>query len=108
MATHITKEIGNVRAFVRARANVANAATTDQMVIGFVDTIVKQINATTSFGTHEGKSIIEALKDTPFGDAGTARIISAVDAKLEISSHIPEGANSTTGDSGQYLKCWWG
>ena len=107
MATHITKEIGNVRAFVRARANVATETTTDHMVIGFVDTIVKQINATSSFGTHDGKSVIEALKDTPFGDAGTARIISAVDAKLKISSHISEGANSTTGDSGQYLKCWW-
>ena len=106
MATHITEEIGNVRAIVRARANDATVATTDHMVIGFVDAIVKQINATASFDTHDGKSIIESLKDTPFGDAGAARITSATDAKLKISSHISEGANSATGESGQYLKCW--
>ena len=107
MATHITREINNCCAFVRARANIANAATTEHMVVGFVDGIIKQINATASFGTHEGKSVIDSLKDTPFGEVGMARIISAVDAKLKASPHKSEGANSTVGAAGQYLKCWW-
>ena len=107
----LVKEVASVRSFLEARASVCGGASIDSVVQGFTDALIKQIGQCATFQPTEAAQLATALRDSPYGEHGTKRIMEAIDVKLKGGQ-----ARSSTGDrksvkgegaKSQYLKCWW-
>ena len=71
---------------------------------GMVTSIIKQLNAVRSFGAQEAAWLSLALKDSPYGEAGTKKIASAIDAAISKTTSI---ATPGADEPKQFFKKWW-
>ena len=99
---HLVKEIQSVRALLKSRQLLG--ANDTALTQNYVNAMVKQITACKEISTHDGNLIMQALADSPYGDEGTKKIISAVDGKLQSSS---TSASANANKPTQSLKAWW-
>ena len=110
MSAAILREIASVKRFVHGR--VENRGSCDTALLdSFTTNIISMINATATFGTAEGSSVQDALKESPYGDVNTAKIYSAIDRRMGTSaekcaSHARGTTKKAKGDP-QCLKYFW-
>ena len=76
---HILKEVESVRSFTKTRDELPGGGVNDDVLHGCVTSIFKQLNDVKSFGAQEAAWLSHAMKESPYGDAGTKRITSAID-----------------------------
>jgi hypothetical protein len=87
LAMHLVKEVQHVKEFFKARGVLSTTADQDQNLRNsFVNTLIVQLNVMPTFRPLDGTALSEVLKDSPYGEAGTAKIISVIDARLQSSS----------------------
>ena len=79
MADTLVKEIQSVTQFFYIREGMDG---NDVLAKNFADSLVQQINTCLSISTPDATSIIDQLKDSPYGDANIKRIVQALDAKV--------------------------
>ena len=79
----LVKEVASVRSFLEARASVCGGASIDSVVQGFTDALIKQIGQCATFQPTEAAQLATALRDSPYGEHGTKRIMEAIDVKLK-------------------------
>ena len=116
MAMNLVKEVRSVSAFFKARQGLPTAEDADaNLRNSFVNALRVQINALPALAPADAAPLNEVLKDSPYGEEGTAKIMDALDAKLD--SHMsPSGKKATktaklgahmSEDGRQLLKCPW-
>ena len=107
MAAVGVKEINSVRAFFRSRTT-SNTTSDATLQKSFTDTLLRIINNMKPFGPNEGSQLNEALKDAPYGDVQTQRIVDHIDAKMQIGHSSRATALAAQSDKcKQFLKHWW-
>ena len=90
----IVKEISSVKAFVRSKRSISGIAMDSQLMTSFIDTVIKLINNAASFNATDAAYVNDALTDSPFDAPGTARIASAIDARLKTSQLVGASGKS--------------
>ena len=109
----IAREIQNCQQFFeQRRANVPNApeSQTQTLQKSFTDSVISKLNAMRTFGPSDGTQLHVALQDSPFGESNTARIISAIDLRMQNNASEPVAESSSgrsSAGSRQILKHWW-
>ena len=95
----ILEEIQSVKSFTSNRAGVNEKVTN-----GLVSSIIKQIHGLKTFGPQDATLLSDALKDSPYGEAGTATINASIDAALskKLSTVVPDADEPK-----QFFKTWW-
>ena len=95
----ILEEIQSVKSFTSNRAGVS-----EKVINGLVSSIIKQIHGLKTIGPQDATLLSDALKDSPYGEAGTATINASIDAALSktISTAVP-----SPNESKQFFKTWW-
>ena len=95
----ILEEIQSVKNFTSNRENVSQV-----VVDGLVSSIIKQINGLKTIGPQDATLLSDALKDSPYGESGTATVNASIDAALSktISTAVP-----SPDEPKQFLKNWW-
>ena len=105
MAQAIINEIDSVKSFLNARpSDEANCATNEALKKNFTAALVQQVNSCLSLHKADATLVVDALKDSPYGDVNTKRILAAIDAKV---IHNASAATAATGVKDQFLKTWW-
>ena len=100
----ILKEVESVKSFTKTRDGLPGGVN-DVVMQGMVTSIIKQVNAIRSFGAQEATWLSLALNDSPYGEAGTQKIVAAIDAAINKTTSI-----ATTGaadEPKQFFKKWW-
>jgi hypothetical protein len=98
------KEIAGVRSFFRARGG-ADDSHSLPLQKSFADSMIVMINAVKSFGPTEGTQLMDALKDTPYGELHTRRVLDHVDAIMHTGCKATKHGAPT--HVKQRLKHWW-
>ena len=95
----ILEEIQSVKSFTSNRAGV-----NEKVINGLVSSIIKQIHGLKTFGPQDATLLSDALKDSPYGESGTATVNASIDAALSktISTDVP-----SPDEPKQFLKNWW-
>ena len=99
----ILKEVESVKSFAKTRDGLPGGVN-DVVMQGMVTSIIKQLNAVRSFGAQEAAWLSLALKDSPYGEAGTKKIASAIDAAISKTTSI---ATPGADEPKQFFKKWW-
>ena len=99
----ILKEVESVKSFAKTRDGLPGGVN-DLVLQGMVTSIIKQVNAVRSFGAQEAAWLSLALKDSPYGEAGTKQIASAIDAAISKTTSI---ATPGADEPKQFFKKWW-
>ena len=102
MTQAILKEVDSVKSFFSSRADSDSG--TEALAKNFTNALIQQINSCLSLPTCDASMLVQALKDSPYGDANITRIIAAIDAKVMANS---TAAKAATGPKDQVLKEWW-
>ena len=105
----LLKEIASVKRFVNSRN--ASAGSCDPNLLGnFAKSLIRMINTIATFGAAEGGAVQEALAQSPYGEDGTADILSAIDRRmstaLDAATSVGSGKRHNKGDP-QFLMNWW-
>ena len=100
----ILKEVESVKSFTKTRDGLPGGVN-DVVLQGMVNSIIKQLNAVRSFGAQEATWLSLALNDSPYGEAGTQKIVAAIDAAINKTTSI---ATTVAADEPkQFFKPWW-
>ena len=99
----ILKEVESVKSFTKTRDGLPGGVN-DVVMQGMVTSIIKQLNAVKSFGAQEAAWLSLALKDSPYGEEGTQKIASAIDAAISKTTSI---ATPGADEPKQFFKKWW-
>ena len=84
MAMSSVKEVRSVIAFFKARQGLPTAEDADaKLGNSFVNALRVQINALPALAPADAAPLNEVLNDSPYGVEGTAKIVEAIDAKLD-------------------------
>ena len=95
----ILEEIQSVKNFTSNRENVSQV-----VVDGLVSSIIKQINGLKTIGPQDATLLSDALKDSPYGESGTATVNASIDAAL---SKTISTAEPSPDEPKQFFKNWW-
>ena len=91
MSSAVLKEIKSVKHFVAGRI-AASGSCDPSLIKNFADCLIQMIAACEHLGVSDGSDINDVLKDSPFGEEHTGRIMSAVDARMnevwEMAMHM--------------------
>jgi hypothetical protein len=101
MSHAILNEVVSVKSFFLSRRTDAG---NDALATNFSTALIQQINSCLSLPTVDATLLIDALKDSPYGDVNLKRIIAAIDSKVLANSTASKSA-ATSKD--QTLKFWW-
>ena len=95
MAENFVKTVRSVFAFFKARQGLPTAEDADtNLRNSFANALKVQIDALPGLGPADAAQLSEVLKDSPYGVEGTAKIMEAMEAKLD--SHMsPSGKKAT-------------
>ena len=101
MSHAILNEVVSVKSFFLSRSTDAG---NDALATNFSTALIQQINSCLSLPTVDATLLIDALKDSPYGDVNLKRIIAAIDSKVLANS---AAGKSATASKDQTLKFWW-
>ena len=95
----ILEEIQSVKSFTKNREGVS-----EKVINGLASSIIKQIHGLKTIGPQDATLLSDALKDSPYGESGTATVNASIDAALSktISTAVP-----SPDEPKQFLKNWW-
>ena len=78
------------------------------LIDSFTLTAVKMVSMCSNFGPHAASQLTDALaSDSPYGDAGTKAIVTAIESRLNSMTGLTRGQQQKGGSQSQLLKCWW-
>ena len=100
----IMKEVESVKSFSKTRYGLPGGDDANSVVHGFVTSIIKQLNDAKSYGAQEAAWLSDAMKDSPYGDAGTKKIIAAIDAAVGKATAT---ATNSAEEPKQFFRKWW-
>ena len=100
----LIKEISSVKALLVARSSMHGDGSKVQGA--FADALVKKINNLKEISAPDGTALMKLLADQAYGDAGTTKIMNALEAKLAATGAPVQGQRAVQFKS-QTLKCWW-
>ena len=101
MSHAILNEVASVKSFFLSRSSDAG---NDALAKNFSNALIQQINSCLSLPTVDATLLIDALKDSPYGDVNLKRIIASIDSKVLANSAASKVA---TASKDQTLKFWW-
>ena len=101
MSHAILNEVASVKSFFLSRSNETG---NEALAKNFSNALIQQINSCLSLPTVDATLLIEALKDSPYGDVNLKRIIACIDSKVLANSAASKAA---TASKDQTLKFWW-
>ena len=101
MSHAILNEVASVKSFFLSRSNETG---NEALAKNFSNMLIQQINSCLSLPTVDATLLIDALKDSPYGDVNLKRIIACIDSKVLANSAASKAA---TASKDQTLKFWW-
>ena len=96
---NILEEIESVKNFSHNREGVNPV-----VLHGLVSNITKQIRGLKTIGPQDATLLSDALKDSPYGESGTATVNASIDAAL---SKTISTAEPSPDEPKQFFKNWW-
>jgi len=105
MIQMLVKDVESVKKTLGSRA-AAGGGNNAALQMSFGESFIKQITLLKIVSTDDATTLMDSLKDSPYGDDMTKRILAVIDGKLQDSAIVPPGSMGCH-IQGQFLKEWW-
>ena len=107
-ADDVLNEINGVKKYIQSRGGLRSLQVNSSLIDSFTLTAVKMVSMCSNFGPHAASQLTDALaSDSPYGDAGTKAIVTAIESRLNSMTGLTRGQQQKGCSQSQLLKCWW-